>query len=128
MAILLAPVEGNLGIMQFVPGAMGVGDCDLCNAYRGGGNFSAGRNLSGKIFPIIFNDCGAIFRMLFFGHQVQNLYPVRGGGGMIGGGECRIKYVMWMYGLVRFCIVCYEYCCNQHRVLSFRALQAAYHM
>ena len=31
---------------------------------------------SGAIFPITFNDCGAIFPILFFGHQVQNLYPV----------------------------------------------------
>ena len=104
--------------------------------YRGGKNlvreetclekFSTAN--SGAIFPIIFNDCGAIFPILFFGHQVQNLYLCWGGGGMIGGGECRIKYVMWMYGLVRFCVVCCEYCCIQHRVLSFRALQAAYHM
>ena len=35
---------------------------------------------SGAIFPITFNDCGAIFPILFFGHQVQNLYPVLGGG------------------------------------------------
>ena len=35
---------------------------------------------SGAIFPIIFNDCGAIFPILFFRHQVQNLYPVLGGG------------------------------------------------
>ena len=50
---------------------------------------------------------GAILPILFFGHQVQNLYPVLrggGGGGMIGGGGCRIKYVMWMAGLVRFCV------------------------
>ena len=25
---------------------------------------------------------------------------------MIGGGVCRIKYVMWMDGLVRICVVC----------------------
>ena len=60
---------------------------------------------SGAIFPITFNDCGAIFPILFFGHQVQNLYPVLGGG-MIGGRGCRIKYVMWMDGLVRICVVC----------------------
>ena len=63
---------------------------------------------SGAIFPITFNDCGGIFPILCFGHQVQNLYPVlaRGGGGMIGGGGCRIKYVMWMDGLLRMCVVC----------------------
>ena len=33
---------------------------------------------SGAIFPITFNDCGGIFPILFFGHQVQNLYPVLG--------------------------------------------------
>ena len=54
---------------------------------------------SGAIFPITFNDCGGIFPILFFGHQVQNLYPVLGGGGgMIGGGVCRIRYVTWMDG------------------------------
>ena len=35
---------------------------------------------SGAIFPITFHDCGGIFPILFFGHQVQNLYPVLGGG------------------------------------------------
>ena len=29
-----------------------------------------------------------------------------GGGGMIGGGGCRIKYVMWMDGLVGIRVVC----------------------
>ena len=52
---------------------------------------------SGAIFPITFHDCGGIFPILFFGHQVQNLYPVLGGG-MIGGGGCRIRYVTWMDG------------------------------
>ena len=33
-------------------------------------------------------------------------FPVLGGGGMIGGGGCRIKYVMWMDGLVGICVVC----------------------
>ena len=28
------------------------------------------------------------------------------GGGMIGGEGCRIKYVMWMDGLVPICVVC----------------------
>ena len=32
--------------------------------------------------------------------------PVLGHGGMIGGGGCRIKYVMWMDGLLRLCVVC----------------------
>ena len=36
---------------------------------------------SGAIFPITFNDCGGIFPILCFGHQVQNLYPVLRGGG-----------------------------------------------
>ena len=35
----------------------------------------------GAIFAITFNDCGGIFLILFFGHQVQNWYPVLGGGG-----------------------------------------------
>ena len=59
---------------------------------------------SGAIFPITFNDCGRIFPILCFGHQVQNLYPVLGGG-LIGGGGCRMKYVMWMDGLLRICVV-----------------------
>ena len=52
---------------------------------------------SGAIFPIAFHDCGGIFPIFFFGHQVQNLYPVLGGG-MIGGGGGRIRYVTWMDG------------------------------
>ena len=33
---------------------------------------------SGAIFPITFNDCGAIFPIFFCGRQVQILYPVLG--------------------------------------------------
>ena len=36
---------------------------------------------SGTIFSIALNNCGAIFSMLFFfGHQVQNVYPVLNSG------------------------------------------------
>ena len=82
--------------------------------YRGGGgdlvqeetrleNFSTPN--SGAIFPITFNDCGAIFPILFFWTSSSKFVPCAGGGGgMIGGGGCRIKYVMWMDGLVRICV------------------------
>ena len=61
--------------------------CALCRG--GGGNLVWEETClekfrtanSGAIFPITFNDCGGIFPILFFGHQVQNLYPVLGGGG-----------------------------------------------
>ena len=60
---------------------------------------------SGAIFPITFNDCGTIFPILFFGHQVQNLYPVLGGGSVKAkqaqhkskGADKKDKY--WLKGL-----------------------------
>ena len=57
---------------------------------------------SGAIFPITFNDCGAIFPTLFFWTSSSKFVPCAGGGGgMIGGGVCGMKHLMWMDGLVK---------------------------
>ena len=71
-----------------------------------------------QFFPSSLTIVAQFFPYFFLDIKFKICTLCWGGGGMIGGGECRIKYVLWMYGLVRFCVVCCEYCYNQHRVLS----------
>ena len=59
---------------------------------------------SGAIFPITFNDCGGIFP--YFVLDIKFKICTLCWGGYDRGRGCRIKYVMWMDGLLRICVFC----------------------
>ena len=82
-----------------------------------------------QFFPSLLTIVAQFFPYFFFGHQVQNLYPVLGGYDRGRGVQNFKRHVDGWSGSNLCCLLgCCEYHCDQHRVLSFRALQAAYHM